>query len=543
MQSIFNLKTSTDELESSNYGVTKDLFEQVTASRDVTYNNFPNGQISLKWGVSGTKWWVPSRSYLRFRVRLTKAAVGSALSVFDTDIAPIMNQCSALFTSAEFRMNDKTISRISDYLPQIDTLQTRMNKSKSWIDSVGNSTNWWQENFQIRQENVCYDGVIENGTDFEESRVALGYDENNTVAFDAATGVLTFAAGTGPPPPNNASLYQIGDIILLDVAAGGLYDLRVVEITDGLNLKVQGGVVDQPAEPRSFFRKRNSEVARNVTEYEITWTPPLSIFQVEHAIPSSRCELILNPQTSSIYKKAAVESRDQNRIDGTDFDFAITSMFLYVNTVEGSRVDNLTYYLDLTQTACQAEGNLSTTFASKTFDVSPSTKALAVAFQDVRVGTNTMYSSTKFRAYNALPRADVCQDLTRFFINYAGVNKPQVDADPLYRLAGSGIGSDYGFDFTTQRYVETLINSGSYHDTGGSETIDDWQNRGSYYLFSYNKDGNDRSTRVSVHTAFKSNPSPTILTNARMLLFSMSSQVAKIVISNGNVIDVQVEDV
>lgn len=543
MQSIFNLKTSTDELESSNYGVTKDLFEQVTPSRDVTNANFPNGQISLKWGVSGTKWWVPSRSYLRFRVRLTKAVTTSGLDIYTDDIAPIMNQCAALFTSAEFRINDKTVSRISDYLPQIDTLQTRMNKSKAWIDSVGNSTNWWQENFQVRQENVCYNGEIGNGTDLEENRLTLGYPADATIALVAATGVITFAAGgSGVAPPSNVGLYRLGDIIKLDIAAGGVYDLQVVEVTNATQLKVQGAVVDSAAATRNFWRQREQEIARNVTEYEITWTPPLSIFQVEHAIPSSRCELILNPQTASIYKKAVVESRDASRTDGTDFDFAVTNMFFYVNTVEGSRVDNLTYYLDLTQIACQAEGGLSTAFASKQFDVSPSTKALAVAFQDVRAGTNTLYSPTKFRAYDTLPRADVCQDLTRFFINYAGVNKPQVDADPLYTSVTSGIGGNYGYDFTTQRYVETLINSGSYHDTGGSESIDDWQNRGSYYLFSYNKDGNDRSTRVSVHTGFKTTPA-TVLTNARMLLFSISSQVAKVVISNGNVIDVQVEDV
>jgi len=554
MQSIFNLKTSTDELESSNYGVSKDLYEQQAPTRDVTFANFPNGSINFRWQTGATKWWVPSRTYLRFRMSITQiigANTGLAIDVNSADICPIMNQCAALFQSAEFRINDKTVSRISDYLPQIDTLNTRLNKSKAWIDSVGTSTNWWQENFQIRQENVSYNGEIDStDTLGEESRAELGYTTANTLELVGATGVVTFALGGSTTPlPSIANTWRIGDILSVFVTGVGTIELRVVGTQPGgvaQTLLVQGWTQNIPAVNHDFKRltsRGKENLARKVTDYEIIWTPPLSIFKVEHAIPACRCELILNPQTSSVYKKAVCESSVSDKTPGTDYDFSIRDMYLYVNTLEGARVDNLTYYLDLEQISCQAESLVgAVNFGQKNFDVSPSTKALAVAFQDSRVGTNTLFSSTKFRSYNALPEADETLKLNRMFVNYAGVSKPQIDADPEYvdYLTGAPGTAINGRDFTTQRYIETILNSGSYHDTGGSETLQEWQNRGAYYLFNWSKDGNDRSTRVAVHTGFASG---TILNNARLLLFAISSQVAKIVIQNGAVTDVSLEDV
>jgi hypothetical protein len=541
MQSIFNLKTSTSELESSNYGVTKDLYEQQAPTRDVTGSNFPNGSINFRWQTGATKWWVPFRTYLRFRVSLTRANL-TPLDATEDDIAPIMNQCAALFQSAEFRLNDKTISRVSDYLPQIDTLNTRLNKSKAWIDSVGASTNWWQDSFNVRQENVARNGVID-GEVAEDDRDELGFDPTTTLAGAAATNNITFATGTIPDLRN---IFKTGDKIKINLTGNNTNEFEIINVISATVLAVKVIFADFGATAFGFTRitdRKENGGSRRVTNYEITWTPPLSIFNVEHAIPACRCELILNPATSSVYKKAVIESRTADKNPTVNYDFNVVDMFLYVNTLEGSRVDNMTYYLDLEQTACQAESGLSTAFSQKNFDVSPATKQLVVAFQDTRAGTNTLYSATKFRSYDALPFVDETQKLTRMFVNYAGVSKPQIDADPLYLAELQGAYG--GTDFTTQRYLETILNSGGYYESGGVETLQEWQNRGQYYLFNWSKDGNDRSTRVAVHTGFNTGGGPVpaaVLTNARMLLFSISNQIAKVVIQNGAVTDVQLDD-
>ena len=530
MNSIFDLITSVNELQSSNNGVSQELYDQISSTRDVTGASFPNGSINFRFQTAGTKWWIPNRSYIRMRIKLSKANL-TALTLSD-DTAPIMDHCAGLFQSSEFRINDKTVSRVSDYMAQIDALDTRLNKSKSWIESVGHSTNWWQESFDVRKVNVCSDGKDPDSVSSQVGRVSLGYAPATTVAIAVDTSILTFATGT---IPDATTVYASGDIIRIYLNATTFDDYNIVSVPSATTLQLDKfQSIALGASALDFFRIRSNNNARNVTEYEVTWTPPLSIFKVQHAIPCGKFELVLNPQTSSVYKKAIVESSLVDKVPATDFELSVQNMYLYINTVEGARCDNLTYYLDLEQIACQAESLVGAqSFGQKNFDVSPSTKSLCVAFQDTRAGTNTMFSPTKFRAYDTLPTKDQCLDLNRMFVSYSGVNKPQIDADPLFDESKN-------VDQTTQRYIESLLASGSYHDTGGSETIEEYHKRGSYYLFNYSKDGNDRSTRVSVNTGFKST---TVLTNARLLLFSISSQVCKVVVSNGNITSVDLEDV
>jgi hypothetical protein len=61
MSSIFDLKTSVNELSSANQGTSRITYDQITPTRDITGKNFGNGQISIKFTVSGEKWWIPAR--------------------------------------------------------------------------------------------------------------------------------------------------------------------------------------------------------------------------------------------------------------------------------------------------------------------------------------------------------------------------------------------------------------------------------------------------------------------------------------------------
>jgi hypothetical protein len=118
-----------EELSSTNQGTSRMEYEQHPPTRDVTLDNFPNGAIHFRFQTAGQKWWCPSRSYLRMRCQISKQN-GTQLTSED-NIAPNMGLCASLFQSAEFRINDKTVSRISDFMPQIDALENRLNKSKS----------------------------------------------------------------------------------------------------------------------------------------------------------------------------------------------------------------------------------------------------------------------------------------------------------------------------------------------------------------------------------------------------------------------------
>lgn len=550
MTSIFDLKTSTSELSSSNHGTTRAQYEQQPPTRDITGNNFSNGAIHFRFSTSGTKWWIPSRSYIRTRFALTKGD-GTPIQVVD-EVAPNMGLNSSLYQSCEFRVADKTVSRIPDFVAQVDALETRLCKSKGWLESVGESSNFWGESQQLRASNLSLDGEVIEGkipvsTTSTVSGATLSYQAPTTVSYDQATGLINF--NTGVIPDSNTN-WQIGDYFVFtingDVANG--VQLKVLEIPDGSSLRVEPLVPDVASavvSTNTFNRVRpasaQAEASRRIGSFETTWTPPLSIFKINHAIPAGKYELVLNPQTATSFQKRAIESllgsasKNPTLVGAGvgDFKLSVVDMYLYVYTVEGPRCDSQTYLLDLEQTRCQSEKIDNVSFQQKAFDVSSSTYALSCAYQDLRAGENTAISVSKFKSYENSNAPSVQQELglNRFFCNFAGMNLPSPDSDPLF---------DTGVDYTTQRYVETQLNSGAYFDSGGTEDIETYHDRGSYYYIPFPRDATDRSTRVNVHQQFKAG---TDVSNMRVLLFDHSKQVCRISVQNGQVVQVDLEDV
>jgi hypothetical protein len=561
MTSIFDLKTNVSELSSANEGTSRMEYDQHPPTRDVVGNNFANGAIHFRFQTSGQKWWIPSRSYTRMRFRLTDGS-GVALTTA-SGVAPNMGLMSSLFQSGEFRINDKVVSRVADFMPQVDALETRLTKSKSWIDSIGSATNWWDKDQSLRLAEVSSDGTILKNTtaivpaDATTTRTVMGFDavgvpaERNNWDYTAADGTLVYGRGTdaaGLTAAQASVAFPVGSYFkFVGVAATPEVEMKVLE-NDGAGSLVLEPLLNEDVNAsgaNDFARvvKNTNIVApdsRRISEFELTWTPPMSLFKIGHALPGGKYELVLNPQTVTSFQKRAIESvfgiasKNATLVGGApqDFKLEVVDFYLYCATVEGPRADDITYLLDLEQTRCQSEKIDNTSFAQKNFDVSPSTYALTVAYQDLRAGENTALSVSKFKSYNnpAIPNSSEELKLNRFFINYAGQNLPAPDADPSF-VAGT--------DYTTQRYAESQIYSGAYFDTGGAETIEDYHSRGAYYYFSWPRDGTDRSTRVNVHQGFQTTAD---ISNMRCLLFDHSKQVARIRVQDGRVVDVQVED-
>ena len=140
MNTLFDLKQSASELPRLNQGLAKRTYERHPPTTDVTGNSFPKGSKHIRWQVAGTRWWIPSKSYIRMRAKLTQADGTTPVTMSD-DVAPNMGLMGNLFQSCEFKIADKTVSRVSDYVAQVDALTQRLTKSNSYLDSVGNSLN------------------------------------------------------------------------------------------------------------------------------------------------------------------------------------------------------------------------------------------------------------------------------------------------------------------------------------------------------------------------------------------------------------------
>lgn len=427
----FELPKSPAELPSINHGLQKGRYQQVAPSRDVTGDNFPNGQIHMRWETSGNRWWVPKKSYIRMRVELTQ---GDGTPLVDADgVSPNMFLCGNLFQAAEHRIGDRTICRLGQYVAPVDALKQRISKSKPWLDSVGEVTNIASVDDDVRRSEVCAD-----------------------------------VAGPG----------------------------------------------------------------RQKSQIELCWVPPLAIFDCDKAIPASKHELILNPENVSQYQLEAFLTSEAKEIGGleTNVRFRVTDMYLYAYTIEQKVVSSTTYTLDLEHCHCQQDKIQVASLSQRYFDVSPSTTALAVAYADARI-SDTRVSRSKFTVSpDAAPEAygagEEQNKLIRFYLSYANQQLPQPDADPSFTASS---------DRFAQRYLENLLETGLIENHAGAETYKEWQDRGLYMLFNFDKSGEDASTRVQVNQEFSAGAE---VSNMNVLLFAFSRTSAQIVVSNGQVTDV-----
>jgi hypothetical protein len=545
MSSLFHLKTSIDECDSSNHGILKQSMRQVTATRDVT-TNFSSGLQNYKWELGGSKWWVPSKSYFRIRASLTKAN-GTALVMAD-DIAPAYGLCGNLFQSLDFKMADTTVCRIDRNVAQVDILNNRLTKSRSWNKSVGYSTNFYEQDFASRQALVCSDGLnLSISPEQSPSSITLAdlgiTDGKASSSVSSIGGVIAIESNTDTP--DDATRIQIGDVLFIETE--NIEVRSVVTAVAYLNKKnILIGVDEKTTEevkaPITRFTLVRNQLdvslstvpSRQAPSFEMIWKPPLGVFDIESALPCGKYELVCNPNQLQTLNTSVVESQKVAKTAGTDYKFSIVSCELYICEMEGERVDNSSYLFDFNTLRVQSMDIKSNSFGQRTFDVSPSTRNLVVAFQDGRVGTNTKFSPSKFRSYVdavadiALKSSDQGLTLSRQYVNYSGQSRPSPDSNPEVSST---------VDYTTQGYIDSLLDAGALNDNGGCETVEEWQQAGAYYNMLFYREKTDMSTRVTVNSGFQGD-----VTNMRCLLFDNASQVCSVKISNSAIVDVSVAD-
>lgn len=542
---MFNLKTTQSQLSAGNNGMGDMHYVQYAPSRDVTGANFPNGAQHINWQCSGNKWWVPKRSYLRMRCRLTDGA-GNQLQRTD-HIAPAMGLIANLFQSIEFRVNNKTISRVSDYVSQVDMLSKRLNYSQGWISSAGEDLMMYNPDFRKRQSMVIDDGSDTPADTLLLNAIGLGANvaygtpltfldlaTPNQVQFANVGSQIIFSRNAGTVIPDLSESIRIGDYIYFNDGAAKVRKVTGFATTTTTNdtLVVDGAVTNQAAADlvaQVGVIPEQPKHGRRVKALEIIWQPPLSIFSLHHALPAGKYELVLNPQNVNAYKSLAIESLYGNKVPVTDFDFSVVDMYMYICMTSAIRMDNTAFYLDLKELSCQRRSvQPASGLQQEEFSVSPATSALAVAFQDNRVSSDTRFSPSKFKV--GQPR-DQELLLRRLYVQYAGMNKPQPDADPSYKV------SDLE-DYTSQRYADSIIYASTYFTSGGPESLVEWQDRGAYYYWKWPRDASDQSTRCLVNYQLSE-----AVTTGTILLFNEFRSVASIKIENGNSVMVEVREI
>ena len=517
---IFDINT-TGKLPPVNQGMVRYHYEQLSSIRDPTGTSFSGGTIEYQWNISGDEYYVPARSYIRLRGRVTKAN-GDQLGVADFT-APAMDFVANLFSTGSLLLKNKELSKVDDFMAQISMLETRMSKSNNWMNNAGISLRWLDDELENRINDISVDGS--NRTNL--TRLGLGYDAITTIQIVAGVNNLGTAVFDLGVVVVLSTVWRIGDV--LKVADTKEY--TVISIDDGAQtLGLGGTTVAQAAGVTNFYRIRSSNLERQprrVREFECIWIPPMSVNKLPTALPAGSYKLRLTPYSGSEFKIRSIESKGlvtkiASPAAGANFDVQVDSMFYYIATMLGPRIEDKTYFLDLDQTHLTTEDFTGMGDQQKTFSVSANTYAITVAFQSSSTGSDTRFNASRFKI-----EGNDDEKLTKIQVNYASQSKPDPQADPRF--------TDLR-DYMDQRYADSILYSGMYFDDPESKTR--WLSRGPYYHLPFPKDADDKSTRVIVRWAFTG----ATATGAKLLLFSHSKKMATIVIKGGQVQSVNLED-
>ena len=478
-------------------------YRQINSDKAVSGIQFSEGECHFRFSVSGNNWWIPNRSFLSLRANLY--STGTTQPTLASDMGPAPGFTSNLFTGCELRQSDTPISRITSNLPQIDAVRTRLMKSKSWIDSVGKSTNFWESDYNARKQSIVSNSI-------SEPKVAKQVSLTGTSIAIAADGVVT----------GHATCLLSTELAAGDILVVGGSRFTVLTATSATAASVFPAPAVAIAANTSFHREVETNTTATAGKHiiETTWQPPLGVFDLSTPLPPGDYDLVMFPNTSK-FNSCAIQVG--SGVIGTK-NLTVVNMFFNVCVVESENIpSDFTYYLDLHETQLQPRALVASITTEQVIDcsVAPTTYALSVAVQEIGSGSNPIYPPTQFTS-----AANQELNLTRLRLSYAGQTQPSPDNVLDYTTTG--------VNYFTKLYADYLMASNSFMDGNVGESFETWRRRGPIAHYQFLKPAGDGSTRVDCAISCSA-------ATSNVLLFSHYSNVAAISYRNGRCESVRVD--
>jgi len=459
-------------------------WREVTSKRGVSDGQFAKGLLEFEFSVGGVNAFIPKLSY--FKVDYEIKAKGYNLP---SDLAQprktsvttyAQNACGALFNSSAFRAGGAIVSQCEQYHPQTDILHKRTGMTGGQIYSVAKGASQMEPNFQKRCNDVSQSSS--DDCDLEVIPLAAQRSALPTATIDnlgAVTGAFTAFTrlSAGDYLVVNGVKYEIDNIV---------DDFNcVVEATDNAAVVTTGLC--------TYGLKRANGEGNNTLS--TIYQPPLGIMSWDGddgrgILGAGEYRFTLNPNSN--YKKAFVECKIPDAVEGEDYDLNISDIRLYVAQCE-TRVPDGTTSLILHETEVSSK-KLDAGLSNRLdFTVPATTNMITAVVQDTRAGSRPDLSPSKFACEDKSE-----QNLTSLQLTYASLSKPSTKWDSRYSIASA-------VNQTQQRYMDTLLEN--QHALTGcyTELFSDWTQT-PMYTFSFNKDQNDRSTQLQTQTTFSAEP-------------------------------------
>ena len=165
---------------SSDYFIERN-WREVNSRTSCTGDAFPQGIKEFKFSVGSGYGFLPNQSYFRITLRLTfnnlPPTVADSVCFAD-------NVCGNLFNNIYFNCGGQTISQITNGVPQIDIVKSRLTKNSVYNKSIGTAQGLAGHYYDRRKLLVTPPGIVGN--------VALSNEEKGKEEYQTGKNTRDF---------------------------------------------------------------------------------------------------------------------------------------------------------------------------------------------------------------------------------------------------------------------------------------------------------------------------------------------------------------
>jgi len=567
-------------------------------SNDTVANFVQRSQISFLIQPTGRRWWVPSRSFLRVRFRLD-CPVGATTAVGGIGKAPVLgaSPCAALFRGARFMIGTQEISKINNFLPQINAIKLRTTRPGAYLRDIESK----RSGFVSCPYAASGDGKAQKG-DAGAYRLTNLYTQELYKLADAnGAEIVDNDVGTDelyytPRPSTMDESWQ-----------------HVSRPAQGSNQSVLGplttGILPQNAMP-VYTPVAGSVAGPTTYEYEFDWTPPLGIFDHQGALPGADYRLEFHPQPDALKDLLINTLATPVAATGEARTLSIVNMEFHVCEVEGPRGDDSKFVLDiadwqLTPRGIEAKSSGdedvgAATPIQESYTLPMATESVAFAMVNLNktekgYGPQFFYDRATVGAFTTngtaivggppptaefvIPEYHVWESeiknrqspfltpFSQYYIEYGGRKRPLRTPEIASTLgvyphgcldtslsiyADTGVPAKLTADAeTTRPVVDRLLTewqrchhqTGLWFAEGGCETYDEWLSRGPFFFFRWPRDGTNNSTRLNFFAQTKQALSGLGNTAQPYLgMFTLARKGVRVTTSGSRVLNVEVSN-
>lgn len=243
-----------------------------------------------------------------------------------------------------------------------------------------------------------------------------------------------------------------------------------------------------PGNPSSVPERKANSKEWNTRDF--MYVPALGLFDVEGGLGAGQYRISMNPNSG--YERACVEGgAPGTTANAGDYRFRVLDVQFFACIEKNDKAATGTETLYMTEMAIQSK-----TYSNQLdFTLPPSTKAITVFAQNQGAGSTGTGNIplTRFAIDNGNAYTEA--QIQHLQLTYANVNKPSTNWSSKLNSEEMQI---------TQRYLDTQVACGLLGSDGGTESLNDFIDRGPIYHFNFERDADDRSTHLQLQIEYDS---------------------------------------